>query len=103
MPRHILLAKKITAFSTFFIAQWLIAVFAFLPLGGGGGTKNSIAWPTEQPETNHKTVFTSKVTLVPSRKIRSVLVLKSHVLLAMGWTAVAMSVFGATVAASAAG
>ena len=62
-----------------------------------------IAWPTEQPETNHKTVFTSKVTLVPNRKIRSVLVSKSHVLLVMGWTAVATSVFGPTIAESAAG
>ena len=62
-----------------------------------------IAWPTERLETNHKTVFTSKVTLVPSRKIRSVLVLKSHVLLAMGWTAVATSVFRATTAERAAG
>ena len=86
--------KKITDFSTFFIAQWLIAVFACLPLGGEGGTKNSIARPTEQPETNHKTFFTTKVTLVPSGKIRSVLVLKSHVFLAMGWTAVATSCKG---------
>ena len=62
-----------------------------------------IAQTTEQLETNHKTVFTSKVTLMPSRKIRSVLVLKSHVLLAMGWTAVETSVFGATVAERAAG